>query len=98
MSLSLVTELEVDSGVWMAQGELLVLLNGSYKTLKSFQLVFFLSYLQSCISNKISKCGSLRSRGQRREHYSPNTGALFLLLCLHWSSHILVRLQQLVVE
>ena len=29
MSLSLVTELEVDSGVWMVQGEILVLLNGT---------------------------------------------------------------------
>lgn len=28
LSLSLVTELEVDSRVWMAQGVLLVLLNG----------------------------------------------------------------------
>lgn len=53
----------------------------------------FLSYLQFCISNKISKWGGLRSCGEGREHRSPNTGGSLLLLCLRWSSHILVRLQ-----
>ncbi len=95
MSFPLVTELELDSQVWMAQGELLI---RHIEDFEEFTIGVFLSYLQFCISNKISKCGSLRSCGKGRESYSTNTGALFLLQYLHWSSHILVRLQQLVVE
>lgn len=100
MSFSLVTDLELDSRVWMAQGELVILLNGTHavRDFEQFPVGIFLSYLQFCILNKISKCGSLRSCGKGRENYNPNAGALFLLQCLHWSTHILVRSQQLVVE
>lgn len=52
MSFSLVEELELDSQVWMAQGELLILLNGTYKTLKSFQLVFFSAIYSSVFQTK----------------------------------------------
>lgn len=52
---------------------------------------FFLSYLQLCISNKTSECGSLRSCGEGKRR--SNTAAPFLLQCLHKSSHFLVRWQ-----
>lgn len=53
--------------------------------------VCFLSYLQLYISNKTSKCGSLRSCGKGKGR--SNTGAPFLLQCLHKSTQFLVRWQ-----
>lgn len=96
---SLVTELELDSQVWMAQGKLVILLNGTHnvRDFKEFPVGIFLSYLRFSILNKISECGSLRPCGKGRENYNSNAGALFLL-CLHWSIHFMVRSQQLVVE
>lgn len=43
---------------------------------EEFSIGVFRSYLKQCISNKISKSGSLRSCGQRPEPSSPNASEL----------------------
>lgn len=51
----------MDSRVWMAQGELLVLLNGTYETLKNFQLVFFSAIYSPVFQTKspnVEVCGA----------------------------------------
>ena len=45
---------ELDSSVWMAQGEALVVLNGAYTVwdFEEFPIGVFLRYLKVCILNK----------------------------------------------
>lgn len=74
MSFTMVTVLELDSRVWMARGAQLIL---RVQVFEEPPLGILPSYLKFCISNKISKCGSLRSCGKGRESYGTNTSALF---------------------
>lgn len=77
--------------VWVAQGELLVLWRAS---IWYFSRLFTVRYFKQNLQKWKFEVHVVKEE----RVYALILVHFFLLQCLHWSSHILVRSQQLVVE